>query len=219
MEILDLKDKSIWKNCPKGNNPWDKYMELEPEYFEEKGYEIVRLKCVNTPEGFKTAGIQTINPVGEGYIGVTARFHNGESGWPAIWLFNGRNGKYYEIDIEENFNNSSKVKSGLFMYKHMFGKFSWLKRLFRPKVNTPIRKDGWNNYDCMWDKEFIKIYINGNLVMKYKNNGDWKSYPQTEEDRKFTLILSMQYNYKDKARPEQLPLWMDIKHVLYEPYE
>lgn len=213
--ILDFKNKDIWENCPKGISPWNKYMGIDPEYIFEDGKEILRLNAVNTPEGFKTSGIQTKQPIGSGIVEIKARTKGGNSSWPALWLYNGRDNKYYEIDIMEHFDNNSTVKTGLFMYKHMFGIFSKIKRLFRPKVNTKINKTEWNIYKCEWNEKYIKIYINGNCILTYKNNGDWKSYPQTKEDRKFTLILSMQYDYKGKAKPEQLPLWMDIEYIKF----
>ena len=91
---------------------------------------------------------------------------------------------------------------------------SKIKRLFRPKEHTKIKKDDWNIFTCEWNEKYIKIAINGKVVINYKNNGSWKSFPQTESDREFTLILSMQYCY-GTPKPKELPLWMDVEYVKY----
>lgn len=206
---LDLEDNTLWENCKPGVNKWRQFMGLSPEYHSD----FVRFKCVKHEDSYKTAGIQTIPLLSDGTVEVKARFKGGKSSWPAIWMINERNvTQYYEIDLCEYFGDNNKVKSGVFMSKHMS---SLIRRLFRPKRNTKIKKGDWNVFRCEWDDKAIKIYVNGKLVINYKNNGKETSYPQTKEDRKYNLFLSMQYAH-GKPKPNQLPLWMDVAYVKYD---
>ena len=206
---LDLTDKNVWENCKQGPNEWRQFMGLEPEYHDG----FVRFNCVKDGSTYKTAGIQTKELLGDGIVEAKVRFHGGDSSWPAVWLINERASKYYEIDIAEYFDNDGKVKSGVFMPKHMSSK---LKRLFRPKENTKVSKTDWVYLTCFWNEKWIKIFVNGKEAVAVKNDGNWKSFPQTEEDRKFNLFLSMQYAH-GKPKPSQLPLWMDVEYVNYYP--
>ena len=206
----DSQQMNDWEFCKKGPCEWNKYMGLEPEI--HGGF--IRLNCVKDGDTYKTAGIQTKELLGDGTVEIKARFRGGDSSWPALWLINERADKYYEIDIAEYFGDNDKVKSGLFMPKHINGTLNKLKRLFRPKENTKINKNDWNIFQCQWNADAIKIAINGKVILTYKNNGKEDSYPQTEDYRKFNLILSMQYGH-GKPKPSQLPLYMDVEHVLY----
>lgn len=211
----DPKVLADWQNCAKGPCEWNKFMGLEPEFHAKTKTEdgFVRLNCVAENGTYKTAGLQTKELLGSGIVEIKARFKGGESSWPALWLINERSKKYYEIDIVEYFGDGNKVKSGLFFPKHMDSK---LKRLFRPKENTKINKNDWNYYTCEWNKDFVKIAVNGKVVINHKNNGKENNFPQEEEFRMYNLIMSMQYDH-GKPKPSQLPLWMDVAYVKYIP--
>ena len=53
--------------------------------------------------------------------------------------------------------------------------------------------------------------------LKFKNNGKADEYPLKEEQRKFRIILSMQYgnDYLEPPIEAELPLYMDIKSFKY----
>jgi len=208
--FTDESALSDWTVCKKGSSKWNMFMGLP--VVQKDGF--IRLNCQIDGCSFITSGLQSKELLGSGSVEVKARFKGGKSSWPAIWLIDERNAtRYYEIDICEYFGDNNKVKSGLFMPKHMSSVF---RRWFRPKKNTKIKKGDWNIFRCEWNEKSIKIFVNGKLVINYKNNGSDKSYPQTEEDRKYNLFLTMQYAY-GKPRPSQLPLWMDVEYVKYEP--
>ena len=179
----------------------------------------LRLQC--TKEGGEvltaacwTKGSQTFS---DGRMEIRARFHGGDGTWPAIWLKSVDNDRYYEIDICEYFEKRKRCKTGLFMPKHL----KWgLNRLFRPKSRPKINRDGWNTFVCEWDENRIKIAVNGKVALDYYNiYEDPDRYPIFRKSREFYLILSMQYGKKwlKKEKHSQLPLWMDIDYVKYQP--
>jgi hypothetical protein len=211
-----------WIICPKGNYPWNKYMGGTPDLHwgvpnnGDKNTSFIRLDCVHHPEdGYVTSGIKSKQTFGDGKIEIRARFKGGNSSWPAIWLKNYKSDKYYEIDLCEYFERRPWCKTGIFMPKHLK---KGLKRLFRPKAHPFIKRNDWNTFTCEWDENVIFIYVNDKLVLDYWNtevNSD--RYPQTPEDRQFSLILSMQYDHSwclPKCK-KQLPLYMDIDYVKY----
>ncbi len=104
----------------------------------------------------------------------------------------------------------------MFFPKHMR---SWWHRLWRPKRHPWIVKDGWNTFEFVWDDKEMMLCLNGLVVLRLTNRGKAESYPQTEEDMTFRLILSMQYGKRwlRKPRKSECPLWMDVDYVLYIP--
>lgn len=215
---------SIIKDMPNNIN-WCKGMGNSPILIDCRTYNFCRLACIKDDNslGFKTTGVWSKDKLlfEDGKLRIVAKFKGGKSSWPAIWLKNANatnKNNYYEIDICEYFEKRKRCKTGLFMPKHL----NWgLKRLFRPKKYPKIKKDDWNVFECDWDENRIIITINGKKVLEYKNKGKSDQYPQTAKDRKFYLILSMQYDKKDilmhKKDLNELPLYMDIQHIEYYP--
>ena len=123
-------------------------------------------------------------------------------------------GKEYEI--VEYFEKRKRCKTGVFFPKHMK---SWWHRLWRPKSHPKINKDGWNLFLFWWDGEEMMVCVNYEMVLHLTNRGRADSYPQTEEDMTFRLILSMQYGKKWLRKPKksECPLWMDVDYVRYAP--
>lgn len=214
-QVLD--DFDDWVVCSPGKSPWNKYMGLFPKIVtNDLGASYLRLSCEYDKEDkvYRTAGVKSIDTFQDGIIEIKARFKGGNSSWPAIWLKAYGASNYYEIDLCEYFERRNHCKTGLFMPKHL----KWgLKRLFRPKKHPKIDKDNWNLFTCQWNSDSIIIKVNNKKVLEYKNTGNSKDFPINLEDRKFTLILSMQYGHswclpKNK---KQLPLYMDVAYVKY----
>ena len=107
-------------------------------------------------------------------------------------------------------------KAGVFFPKHMK---SWWHRLWRPKIHPKINRDGWNLFAFVWDDKEMTLLANGIKALELTNMGMADSYPQTEEDMTFRLILSMQYGKKWLRKPKksECPLWMDVDYVWYAP--
>ena len=207
------------------DSPWLKYVGGLPVIIYDKdatGGSCLRLQCTKEGGEVKTSAVWTKGSYtfSDGRIEIRARFHGGNSSWPAIWLqhydrIKPGNEEYYEIDICEYFEKRKRCKTGLFMPKHL----KWgLSRLFRPKRHPRINRDGWNVFVCEWDEKHIFISLNGKKVLDYKNNGKPECFPQLARERTFALILSMQYGKKwlKNEKHSQLPLWMDIDYVKYE---
>ena len=188
---------------------------------DENGDTIFRLNAVRHDEdnSYRTAAICTKQLYGPGKWTVVARFHGGNGTWPAIWMHTrvpeGLQHPY-EIDLCEYFQRRPWCKTGYFC--HASVKY-WYYRLFRPKKHPFINPKWWNKFECEWDENRIIVRVNNNEVLRYKNKGDRRFYPQENLYLEYRLILSMQYNKPGllPIRLKQLPLWMDVKEATYEP--
>ncbi len=181
--------------------------------------QCLRLPVVAEGDTFLTSSVWTGYVLGPGELRIRARFHGGRGTWPAIWLKNRHGGdleRHYEVDLCEYFETRKRCKTGVFFPKHMR---SWWHRLWRPKSHPKINKDGWNLFQLWWDWEEMTVCVNHEMVLHLTNRGKADSYPQTEEDMTFRLILSMQYGKKWLRKPKksECPLWMDVDYVWYAP--
>ena len=201
---------------------WSRFVGGDPQVvYDDTATEgqCLRLPVVADGDMFLTSAVWTDYVLGPGILKIRARFHGGRGTWPAIWLTNHRTSRehYYEVDLCEYFEKRKRCKAGVFFPKHMK---SWWHRLWRPKRHPKINRDGWNLFAFVWDDKKMMLFVNGIKALELTNRGKAGSYPQTEEDMSFRLILSMQYGKKwlRKPRKSECPLWMDVDYVWYDPW-
>ena len=74
-------------------------------------------------------------------------------------------------------------------------------------------------FEFVWNNNEMMLLVNGIKALGLTNRGKADSYPQTDEDMTFRLILSMQYGKKWLRKPSrsECPLWMDVDYMRYEP--
>ena len=201
---------------------WSRFVGGDPQVvYDDTATEgqCLRLPVVADGDMFLTSAVWTDYVLGPGILKIRARFKGGRGTWPAIWLKNRHGGdleRHYEVDLCEYFEKRKRCKAGVFFPKHMK---SWWKRLWRPKSHPKINRNGWNVFEFVWDDKWMTISVNGVKALGLTNWGKAESYPQTEEDMTFRLILSMQYGKKWLRKPSrsECPLWMDVDYMRYEP--
>lgn len=201
---------------------WSRFVGGDPQViYDDTATEgqCLRLPVVADGDTFLTSAVWTDYVLGPGELRIRARFRGGRGTWPAIWLKNRHSGdleRHYEVDLCEYFEKRKRCKTGVFFPKHMR---SWWKRLWRPKSHPKISRDGWNTFEFVWDEKEMMLFVNGIKALGLTNRDKADSYPQTEEDMTFRLILSMQYGKKWLRKPSrsECPLWMDVDYVRYEP--
>ena len=216
-DTYDSVDTSFWTIRKSGTSPWNKHAGLHPKPMEtEKDGKFFRLICERTDsneDGWATAAISTKDAFGDGKFECLARFKSGKSTWPAIWMIHPKGGEnnyatYFEIDLSEYYETRDTTDTGYHCPQSMRGGDKYVK-----SVNTPIIKGDWNKFECEWNDERVRVWINGKIVLEFTNDGNADHYPVDSESRTFQIILSMQYTNRWLSEPDinELPLWMDIK--------
>lgn len=201
---------------------WSHAAGLWPEIITEDGETFFRLKVDKDDEGdikYKTCGMYTKKFNEPGKYTVVARFNGGNGTWPAIFTYS-NNVEFmkhcYEVDLCEYFQKRPWCKTGYFCPASVT---YWYYRLFRPKRHPFINPKKWNKFELEWDEKGFIVKVNDKKVIKCKNKGDKRFYPQEDFFLNWRLVLCMQYNKKGllPIKLKQLPLWMDIKEATYEP--
>ena len=170
---------------------------------------------------FTTAGIISKAIWGDGKIEVIARSKGGKSSWPALWMSTQSGGEnyssYYEIDLSEYYETRDMTDTTYHYPKSM-------RNEAQPKrAKTLINKiedniTDWNKYTVLWNKNLIQVYINDELVLEQKNDGDATVFPVDNTNRLFRFIISMQYGgsrWLSNPDPTELPIYMDVKSFKY----
>lgn len=214
--VTDSLDTDVWDIVPKGPSMWNKFMGDKPEKCVGQGFTFKRFKAVRKRDTYHTSGYISKELYGDGKIEVVARFKGGNSSWPAIWLST-RNGSnnyddYYEIDLSEYYEKRPETETTYHNPKSMRDVTERMR-----SIGTKIKAEEWNTFTAEWNEAFIKVSINGKTVFEFKNNGKADEYPLKEEQRKFWIILSMQYgnDYLEPPIDAELPLYMDVKSFKY----
>ena len=208
-----VADPVFWNVVTTKWSPWCSHSGLDP--VEYVGF--TRLMCVRDGGTYKTAAVKTVEAFGDGRFECEARFKPGKGTWPAIWMSHPDSGKdyetYFEIDLSEYYEEREQTDSTYHFPKSM------RKECDPVRGKSPIVRDGWNHFVCEWNKDFIRVLVNGVKALEIVNDGDPLSFPQREEDRTFRIILSMQYEskYLQAVDLDELPLWMDVRNIkIYE---
>ena len=203
-----------WEDCLPGKSSWNKYMTGVPLLLTAEGG-FTRFLCDRIPDGYQTSGVRTADYLPDGKIVVMARFRSGHATWPAIWLCSKNTSKnyddYFEIDLSEYYETRDNTETTYHFPKSM------RKECKSQNVKTEINPEDWNTFVCEWNDSELSVSINGKKVWSLKNDGDPDVFPIDEYQRRFCLILSMQYGNKWLSEPvdDELPLWMDVKNVKY----
>ena len=206
-----------WDTCNIGKSSWNKYMGGMPIFHTSEGG-FTRFKCQTFAGTYNTDGVHTEEYLPDGKIVVVARFHGGHATWPAIWMSSENKSHdletykdYFEIDLSEYYENRPDTDTTYHFPKSM-------RKECKPhQVKTKINPEEWNEFVCEWGEDELSVSINGKKVWSLKNNGNPDEYPLEEYQRRFKVILSMQYGSKWLSDPvdNELPLWMDVKSVEY----
>lgn len=210
-EITDIE----WTTCPAGPSSWNQHAGLEPQQViigREKAIRLNLLKSDENPDGWQTAAIKTVGAFPDGKFECDAKFKSGKGTWPAIWMSHPGGAKdnyatYYEMDMCEYYETRDTFDTTWHFPMSMRKETNFIN------VKNAIIKDGWNHFECTWDKEKIEVKVNGRSVLSVFNTGESQLYPVNDEDRTFQIILSMQAgnHWLQPVDLSQLPLYMDIK--------
>jgi len=167
-EGLVLELRNIPKTWKKSELPdWRQTSEMPEEF------------TIPTGVGF----VSTKNTWQYGWFEAWVQLPEGQSYWPAYWL-SGLASWPPEIDIFEGYSHLGSKYEG---YKLLDRFFKSPNRKIRPNIHygsleegnkssyesydVPVAKctDRFVQYVCHWEKDFIKIYYDGILVMEIKD--------------------------------------------------
>lgn len=201
-----------WDVVTEGSANWRKNAGLIPTF---NGDAIQFPVVIDESGKVRVAALKTKDYYDEGAFECLARFKGGKGSWPAIWMTNkydGNKEEYYEIDLSEYYENRKETTSSYHCYESMVLN----KRSSYITTSCPINPNDWTKFRCEWDKDSIRVYINGMVVLTIVNTGDSNIFPVKEERRKFNVILSMQYATNKRLQAydtTELPLWMEVKDI------
>lgn len=219
--VLVWKDNHFldekWEDCLPGKSSWNKYMTGMSLFHTAEGG-FTRFRCDKFLETYQTSGVRTADYLPDGKIIVVARFKGGHATWPAIWMSSENKSHdlttykdYFEIDLSEYYETRDNTETTYHFPKSM------RKECKSHNVKTAINPEEWNTFECEWNDSELSVSINGKKIWSLKNDGDPDVFPIEEYQRRFCLIISMQYGNKwlSEPVPDELPLWMDVKNVKY----
>ena len=217
-DTYDSVDTTFWTIRKSGSSSWNKHAGLHPKPMEtEDDGKFFRFICERTDsndDGWATAAVTTKDVFGDGKFECLARFNSGKATWPAIWMSSENKSHdlttykdYFEIDLSEYYENRTNTDTTYHFPKSM------RKECNTQQVKTEINPEEWNKFVCEWGENELSVSINDKKVWSFKNNGDADEYPLAEYQRRFRIILSMQYTSRWLSEPDlnELPLWMDVK--------
>lgn len=201
-----------WKVITAGTANWRKNAGLDPVLIDDN---IICLFATMVNDNPRVAAIRSKNYYDDGAFECSARFFGGKGSWPAIWItskYDGDITKYYEVDLSEYYETRNETTSSYHCYDSMHIN----KRSSYITAACPINPDEWNKFRCEWNKDNIRVYINDKLVFAINNTGDSNIFPVDDANRKFDIILSMQYGtnkHLQECDTTELPLCMEIKDI------
>jgi len=150
-----------------------------------------------------------------GKIEVRAKIPKGRGSWPAIWTLADNMKRWPddgEIDIMEHVGFNQGYVHGTIHCKKYYHVIGTQKSdtIFVPDCST-----AFHVYSLEWDKEIIKVAVDGNVFFSFQN--EHKGYEYWPFDNKMYLILNIavggnwggQKGVDDKA----FPMRMEIDYV------
>lgn len=114
-----------------------------------------------------------------GYFEIRARFLSGSGLAPAFWFLGMQDAAYtenVEVDVPEVFTKNNYVKFNLLPRQGDMQNVSDVTD-YGAGTDLPDVEDGYHVYGFEWDPEFIKFYIDGQLVSTIDVAIDYRMFP------------------------------------------
>ncbi len=218
-------NKRYWTKCKKNGADWGNYMSDYKNCVVVKNGNLHLNGFVNEKNGkkldpkggkFITGGIWSKDKFSFKYgkVEIRAKFSSATGCWPALWMLGAKNKwpENGEIDLMEHLNFDNHV------YQTVHSKFTLGKNAASgpPKSKTsPIKRDEYNTYGLIWDKNNVTLTVNGKNTFTYPRKPELGK-EQFPFEQPFYFVLSMQIegSWVGKAtKPEQYPSTMQVDYI------
>lgn len=151
-----------------------------------------------------------------GWFETWVKLPEGQAYWPAIWL-SGVNSWPPEIDILEAYSETGPKYDGFLLFKKFlkirdkriqpnlhYGKVEQGNKDFYGNYDVPVPRctERFVQYVCHWEKDFIRIYYDGNLILETKNPEvlKWFNGPN---DQMMMILQHGSNRYQPKGSPDE----------------
>ena len=219
-------DTGRWSKIPRGRSDWDRHMsDFDSCYAMRDGKLILRginnTTVTNDTSRFLTGGVYTKDKVGFGLgrLEISAKLGNATGAWPAFWLL-GQGRKYPdggEIDIMEHLSHDSII------YQTVHSHYTITLKMKEPKKGgtAPIRPGEFNTYAVEKYKDSVVFYVNNKRTFAYPRIQTDKpaQFPFAEGDHYLLLDMQLEGSWVGKAKPEELPVEMEIDWVRFYSFK
>lgn len=213
-------DNSKWQPCERGKSDWNDTMSDDRRCFKIGGGTLKLIGIRNDdkkkdPSDYLTGGITSKGKFDFKYgkVEIRARFKSAKGAWPALWMLGSKGAWPHngEIDLMEHLNFDNIVHQTI--HSH------WANNVDKAKspvktLTTPIKKDDYNTYGCIWDEQKIVFTVNDKPTLTYPRVPE-KGAEQWPFDQPFYFILSMQIggSWVGSVDAKDYPAHMEIDWI------